>query len=80
MYCLLFRIEMLLQCCEYCGNILWCSKPRRLGPCVCPESRSQARIPQILEAFHLLRAGENCRQAHPLLRAQVNLPELSLAL
>lgn len=78
-YCL-FGVEMLLQCCDDCGNALWCSKPRWLGPCVCPESRSEARIPQIPEALHLLRAGENCRQAHPLLRAQVNLPELPLAL
>ncbi|KAK3555964.1 hypothetical protein QTP86_029888, partial [Hemibagrus guttatus] len=45
-------------------------KPRRLGSRICPESRSEAGIPQIPETFHLLRSGENCRQAHPLLRVQ----------
>lgn len=76
---------LLLKCCRSFVNVLLflvllCSKSRRLGSCVRPESRGQAGIPQISEALHLLRAGEDCRKAHPLLRAQVKLLKLSVLL
>lgn len=73
-----FKLNCYCSVVSFVVMSMWCSEPRWLGPCICPESRSEARIPQIPEAFHLLRAGENCRQAHPLLRAQVHLPELSV--
>lgn len=44
-----------------------CSKPRRLGSSVSPESCCQARISQVSETLHLLRPRENCWEPHPLL-------------
>lgn len=44
-----------------------CSKPRRLGSSVSPESCCQARISQVSKTLHLLRPRENCWEPHPLL-------------
>lgn len=47
-----------------------CSKPRRLGSSVSPESCCQARISQVSETLHLLRPRENCWEPHPLLNTK----------
>lgn len=47
-----------------------CSKPRRLGSSVSPESCCQARISQVSETLHLLRPRENCWEPYPLLNTK----------
>lgn len=45
-----------------------CSEPRRLGPGLCAQGCGQAGVPQVPQALHLVRAGEDRRQTHPVLR------------
>lgn len=47
-----------------------CSEPWRLGSGLSSPSCGQARVPQVPQALYLVRAGENSRQTHLVLRSR----------
>lgn len=47
-----------------------CSEPWGLGSGLSAQGCGQARVPQVPQALHLVRAGENSRQTHPVLRTR----------